>query len=220
MEESSRLGLLLAALEAILLRFSRLAGSWAQQSPCGPLAARVQGSPFALVARHEAISGYPPPGPPTEQPPARARPPAPGIRAPAPIPPHSVYARPGLASTSTIRTPFVAPQTSVCTRPLSPVSAQDSPSPLRPVRTVANRDPGRGRSRPVPFVLVFRPQDGARVIEGALKDVLQVLERPLRGRLAVERPSEDLQGLALAVHQPLHRLPQPLAFRTVHANLT
>ena len=58
---SSRLGLLLAALEAILRRFSRLAGSWAQQSPCGPLADSVQGSPFALVARQTAISGYPPP---------------------------------------------------------------------------------------------------------------------------------------------------------------
>src|SRR5215211_1558990 len=59
---SSRLGfLLLAAFEAILRRFLRLVGSWAQQNPCGPLADSVQGSPFALVARHTAISGGPPP---------------------------------------------------------------------------------------------------------------------------------------------------------------
>src|SRR5215212_11775902 len=61
MDESSRLGLLLAALEAILRRLSRLAGSCAQQSPCGPLAASVQGSPFALVARQTAISRHLPP---------------------------------------------------------------------------------------------------------------------------------------------------------------
>src|SRR5918997_7054784 len=59
---SSRLGLLLAAFEAILERCSALAGSWAQQYPCGPLAGALQGSPFALVARHTAISGGPPPG--------------------------------------------------------------------------------------------------------------------------------------------------------------
>src|SRR5918995_56524 len=57
---SSRLGLLLAALEAILERCSALAGSWAQQYPCGPVAGALQGSPDAFVARHTAISGYPP----------------------------------------------------------------------------------------------------------------------------------------------------------------
>src|SRR5215213_11294686 len=62
MPASSRLGLLLAALDAILERRSALAGSWAQQYPCGPVAGALQGSPFALVARHTAISGYPPPG--------------------------------------------------------------------------------------------------------------------------------------------------------------
>src|SRR5215213_2428846 len=60
MEGSSRLGLLLAALEAILERCSALAGSWAQQYPCGPVAGALQGSPDAFVARHTAISGYPP----------------------------------------------------------------------------------------------------------------------------------------------------------------
>src|SRR5829696_1781467 len=59
----SRLGLLLAALEAILERRSALAGSWAQQYPCGPVAGALQGSPDAFVARHTPISGYPPPGP-------------------------------------------------------------------------------------------------------------------------------------------------------------
>src|SRR5215212_6501103 len=77
MDESSRLGLLLAALEAILRRLSRLAGSWAQQNPCGPVAASVQGSPFALVARHEAISGYPPPGSPSGPPVGRTPLPSP-----------------------------------------------------------------------------------------------------------------------------------------------
>src|SRR5215203_3479658 len=62
MEGSSRLGLLLAALEAILERRSALAGSWAQQYPCGPVAGALQGSPDAFEARHTAISGHPPPG--------------------------------------------------------------------------------------------------------------------------------------------------------------
>src|SRR5215212_1907491 len=66
MEGSSLLGLLLAALEAILERCSALAGSWAQQYPCGPVAGALQGSPDAFVARHTAISGYPPPGPPAK----------------------------------------------------------------------------------------------------------------------------------------------------------
>jgi hypothetical protein len=61
MECSYLLGLVLAAFEAILRRLSLLAGSCAQQNPCGLLAASVQGSPFALVARHTPISGYPPP---------------------------------------------------------------------------------------------------------------------------------------------------------------
>src|SRR5215204_3918262 len=49
-----------AAREAILLRCSRLAGSCAQQSPCGPLAGSVQSSPFALVSRHLLIYGFTP----------------------------------------------------------------------------------------------------------------------------------------------------------------
>src|SRR5215211_5730499 len=54
-----------AALDAALLRRSACSGEWAQQSPCDPLAGNVQGSPFALVARHtltcEAPLFYTPP---------------------------------------------------------------------------------------------------------------------------------------------------------------
>src|SRR5215208_3085557 len=49
-----------AALDAALLRRSACSGEWAQQSPCDPLAGSVQGSPFALVARHRFICEAPP----------------------------------------------------------------------------------------------------------------------------------------------------------------
>src|SRR5215203_6229484 len=52
---TSALGLARAALDAALRRFSAFSGAWAQQSPCDPLAGKVQGSPFALVARHRFI---------------------------------------------------------------------------------------------------------------------------------------------------------------------
>src|SRR5829696_2800620 len=49
-----------AALDAALLRRSACSGEWAQQSPCDPLAGNVQGSPFALVARHTLTCEAPP----------------------------------------------------------------------------------------------------------------------------------------------------------------
>src|SRR5215204_5075391 len=57
MARTSALGLARAALDAALRRFSAFSGAWAQQSPCDPLAGKVQGSPFALVARHTSICG-------------------------------------------------------------------------------------------------------------------------------------------------------------------
>src|SRR5215212_4327398 len=59
--EISRVGLARAALDAILLRASAWAGSWAQQKPCGPSADLWQRSPSGLIALHLLISGAPPP---------------------------------------------------------------------------------------------------------------------------------------------------------------
>ena len=60
-----------------------------------------------------------------------------------------------------VAAPSTLPGTPVCPRVLSPVSPKDSSSSMRTVRTEANRDSGRGRSR---FVPLLHPQDGARVL--------------------------------------------------------
>jgi hypothetical protein len=75
--------------------------------------------------------------------------------------------------------------------PLSPFWAKDSSPSVRTVRIGANGDSGRGRcrgrSRPVLAAPLLHSQDGARVLEGALEDILEVRKRPLGRRLVVER---------------------------------
>src|SRR5829696_1043867 len=66
--------------------------------------------------------------------------------------------------------------------PLSPRPPRRTPRPRTPLcrgGLLGRVTKRRGGSRLVPLL---RPQDGARVLQGALKDVLQVFERPLRGR--------------------------------------
>src|SRR5829696_2756260 len=46
--------------EAALRRLSALAGSWAQQSPCGPVAVPLQRSPFGLIKLHWRPNGATP----------------------------------------------------------------------------------------------------------------------------------------------------------------
>src|SRR5215210_2830115 len=57
---TSRDGLPIPPLDAVLGRWSALAGSCAQQRPCWPVAAPLHRSPLALIAWHCGVNSLPP----------------------------------------------------------------------------------------------------------------------------------------------------------------
>src|SRR5829696_9613467 len=103
----------------------------------------------------------------------------------APTPHDSCHATVGLTEGSPPPSPASLPASSPPLPASSPRPPRRTPRPRTPIfrgcrgGLLGRVTKRRGGSRLVPLL---RPQDGARVLQGALKDVLQVFERPLRGR--------------------------------------